>query len=124
VTAAFNLNLLTRINAELGATFDLSKWRHYGTYNVFSGAMESYLVSMEFQSVYIAALEHEFVFEPWEPIHTEYSYKYLPSDIESLAKDTGFTVEQDFGDSRGYFIDSLWRVRKPARIPRSPDKLG
>jgi dimethylhistidine N-methyltransferase len=123
VTAAFNLNLLARINTELGGTFDLGKWRHYATYNVFSGAMESYLVSLDLQTAFIAALEHEFTFQAWEPIHTEVSYKYLRSDIAMLAKETGFVVERDFADSRGYFIDSLWRVRKPARGPRSGDKV-
>jgi dimethylhistidine N-methyltransferase len=123
VTAAFNLNLLARINNELGADFDLGKWRHYGTYNVLSGAMESFLVSLERQLVRIEALEHEFAFEAWEPIQTEFSYKYLPSDISALARETGFSLERDYADSRRYFVDSLWRVRKPARRARGGDKL-
>jgi len=114
VTAAFNLNLLERINRELGGTFDLDKWRHYGTYDVLSGAMKSYLVSLEPQRVYIDALSHEFEFQAWESIHTEYSYKYLKTDITELAADTGFVIEAQYGDSRGYFVDSLWRVNKPA----------
>ena len=116
VTAAFNLNLLSRLNRELGADFDLQYWRHFGTYNVFSGAMESYLVSLISQRVVIPALSLEFGFDEWEPIHTEYSYKYLPSEIAALARDTGFGVDVDYRDSRGYFTDSLWRVRKPAAI--------
>ena len=60
VTAEFNLNLLARINRELGADFDLSKFRHYGTYNVFSGAMESYLVSLATQTVRVDALQQSF----------------------------------------------------------------
>jgi L-histidine N-alpha-methyltransferase len=112
VTRAFNLNMLARINRELGADFVLDKFRHYGTYNVFSGAMESYLVSLEHQTVNIAALNQAFVFEAWEPIHTEYSYKYLESDIKALADSTGFEVENAFHDRRGWFTDSLWRVRK------------
>lgn len=113
VTAAFNLNLLTRINSELGGSFDLSRFRHFGTYDVFSGAMESYLVSLERQVVSIEALSQTFSFEPWEPVHTEYSYKYLRTDIHSLAENTGFTVASEHIDSRGWFVDSLWTVTRP-----------
>src|SRR5262245_18470906 len=113
VTGEFNLNLLTRINRELGANFDLSKFRHFATYNVSSGAMESYLVSQEKQIVFIEAIGRSFRFEPWEALHTEYSYKYLTSDIERLAEETGFEVDQHIFDSRNYFADSVWRVQKP-----------
>jgi len=112
VTAAFNLNLLARINRELGGDFDLSKFRHYATYDVFSGAMESYIVSMERQTVTITDLFSSFEFLPWEPIHTEYSYKYLQSDIDYLADATGFRVVGQFHDSKGWFVDSLWQVDK------------
>lgn len=112
VTAEFNLNVLRRINDELGGDFDLSKFRHFGTYDVFSGAMESYLVSLEQQTVYIEAIGRTFEFAPWEPIHTEYSYKYLIEDIERLAAETGFSVEEHLFDSRKYFADSIWRTRK------------
>jgi len=113
VTAAFNLNVLERINNELGGEFDLSKFRHFGTYDVFLGAMQSYLVSLERQSVFIRDIGRAFEFWPWEPIHTEYSYKYLISDIHRLAEETGFRVERDLIDSKGYFVDSIWRVVKP-----------
>lgn len=109
-TSAFNLNLLTRINRELGGNFDLSQWRHYGTYNVFTGAMESYIVSLSAQTVRIEALRHDFTFEAWEPIHTEYSYKYLPEDVSSLAEYTGFEVIDRFHDGKAWFCDALWRV--------------
>jgi dimethylhistidine N-methyltransferase len=112
VTAQFNLNLLTRINRELGGKFDLTKFRHYGTYNVFNGAMESYLVSLEKQEVFIEMIGRSFSFREWEPIHTEYSYKFLPADIEKLAAETGFVVERMLYDSQGYFVDSIWRVNK------------
>lgn len=113
VTANFSLNLLQRINDELGGEFDLSKFRYYSTYDVFSGGMESYLVSKEKQRTYIDAIGRSFWFEPWEPIHTEYSYKYLVSDIEVLAAETGFIVEDHLFDSRKFFADSLWKVHKP-----------
>ena len=118
VTAAFNLNLLRRMNSELGADFDLNGFRHYGTYNVFSGAMESYLVSLEPQVVRVDALEQSFAFDAWEPVHTEYSYKYLRSDVEALARDTGFECVGRFEDARGWFADALWRVVKTSRTPR------
>lgn len=114
VTADFNLNLLTRINDELDGSFDLDQFRHFGTYNVFSGAMESYLVSQVEQAIKIGALNQSFHFEPWEPIHTEYSYKYLPRDLDDLANATGYKIVQRFRDRRGWFTDSVWRIEKPA----------
>ncbi|MCP4449547.1 MAG: L-histidine N(alpha)-methyltransferase [Myxococcales bacterium] len=111
-TAAFNKNLLTRINRELGGNFVPEKFRHYGTYDVFSGAMVSYLVSLEKQDVEIEALGRSFSFQAWEPVHTEYSYKYLESDIESLAAHTGYVIEAKYRDSKHFFVDSLWRVSK------------
>lgn len=117
VTAAFNLNLLERMNRELGADFDVNHFRHFGTYNVFSGAMESYLVSLEPQVVHIDALEMAFAFDAWEPVHTEYSYKYLRSDVERLAAGTGFEIVEQFEDARGWFQDALWRVARPGDLP-------
>ncbi|MBS1261646.1 MAG: Histidine N-alpha-methyltransferase [Calditrichaeota bacterium] len=113
VTREFNLNLLRRINRELGGSFDIGKWRHYATYDVFSGAMESYLVSRVEQEVEIREINQRFHFDPFEPIHTEYSYKFLEIDIEELGADTGFLIEDQFYDDRKYFVDSLWRVEKP-----------
>lgn len=112
LTAAFNLNLLTRMNRELGADFDISRFRHYGTYNAETGAMESYLVSQEAQTVRIPALQATFTFQPWEPIHTEYSYKYLRTDIQDLARFTGFEIVDEALDANGWFCSSLWRAKK------------
>jgi dimethylhistidine N-methyltransferase len=112
VTARFNLNLLTRMNRELDADFDLSKWRFYCTYSVFTGAMESYLLSLEPQTVHIGALQASFTFTAWEPIHTEYSYKYLDSDIAGLAAHGGFEDAARFYDEKRWFCDALWRVVK------------
>ncbi len=112
VTSQFNLNVLTRINKELGADFDLSKFQHFGTYSVVSGAMESHLISLEEQDVYIDALQKSFHFKAFEPVHMEYSFKYLRSDIEALAREAGFDIVQNFTDSKGYFVDSVWKVVK------------
>lgn len=114
VTREFNLNMLERINRELGGNFDLAKFRHFATYDVYRGAMESYLLSHEAQTVYVEALQQSFDFKPWEPVHTEYSYKYLVSDIESLAADTGFVQVGEFYDSQRWFTDRVWRVEKQA----------
>lgn len=120
VTARFNLNLLERINRELGANFRLKAFEHYSTYDVHTGAMESYLVSRERQKVFVGALRKEFSFEAWEPIHTEVSHKYLASDISALADETGFEIIDTMEDSRSYFIDSFWRVVKPSHGGASP----
>ncbi len=113
VTARFNLNLLERINRELGGHFDTRAFRHFATYNVFTGAMESYLVSLVRQTVAIDALRVAFEFHPWEPIHTEYSYKYLDEEVSALAVDTQFEAEATFHDAHHWFCDALWRVDKP-----------
>lgn len=112
VTAAFNLNLLHRINRELQGDFEVERFRHFGTYNVFSGAMESYLVSLEPQAVRIGALQREFRFDAWEPIHTEYSYKYLDRDIDGLARDAHFETVAKFYDPDHWFCSALLRTHK------------
>lgn len=112
LTAAFNVNLLHRINRELGGHLDPDRFRHYATYNVSRGAMESYLVSLEDQEVVVDALHRSFTFSAWEPIHVEYSYKYLEEDIAALCGATGFTSELVLYDARGWFTDRLWRVEK------------
>lgn len=112
LTKAFNLNLLNRINRELGGDFDVSKFQHYGFYNPTLEAMESYLISSEDQNVYISALEKNFHFGKFEPMHLECSYKFSPDDITYLANHTGFQVEQHFSDEKSYFINALWHVQK------------
>jgi dimethylhistidine N-methyltransferase len=116
ITREFNLNLLDRINRELGGEFERENFVYYGSYQVATGAVESYLVSTREQEVFIRELDAVFSFEPWEPIHTESSYKYLETEIAALANETGFEVRRDFFDQRRYFVDSLWRVIKPATI--------
>jgi L-histidine N-alpha-methyltransferase len=112
VTARFNINLLARINRELGGNFDLGRFRYYSTYNARTGGMESFLISVEKQSVCIGSCGRTFSFDPWEPIHTESSYKYLDKDLHRLAAFTGFEIVEKFHDSDGYFTDALWRAHK------------
>jgi len=112
ITRDFNLNLLLRINRELGGNFDINKFNHYATYNVYTNAMESYLLSKQQQSVEIESLQTKIVFEAYEPIHTEFSYKYDINLIENIAAANGFRVVKNFKDRKDYFINSLWRVEK------------
>lgn len=108
VTAEFNLNLLRRINRELGGRFDLAKFSHYATYGPTEGAARSFLISRVVQTVEIAALGRSFEFRAWEPVFTEISRKYDLGTIDDLARSTGFRVGRNFLDSRGYFADSVW----------------
>jgi len=118
ITRAFNLNVLTRINNELQGEFDLDRFSHHGMYNPRHGAMESYLVSLEHQQVHIGALKKTFEFNAHEAIHLELSHKYLLSDMQKLANETGFNVLKNWQDSQDYFADSLWQVNKD--FPESP----
>ncbi len=110
VTAAFNLNLLQRINNELGGNFNLNNWQHFPFYNPQTGAVESYLISKKEQHVFISALEKTFHFHANDAIHTEFSFKYSLHEISELAKDSGFKIERNFYDKRKYFSDSLWKA--------------
>jgi len=109
VTAAFNLNLLKRINRELNADFDLGKFSHYAIYRPVECAARSFLISRERQTVHIGALGRDFEFEQWEAIFMEISQKYSPAMIGELAADAGFEIKQNFCDSKNYYCDSLWR---------------
>ena len=110
VTAAFNLNLLARINRELGADFDLDKFVHYANYRPIEGSARSYLISREKQEVHVAALNRSFQFEQWEAVFMEISQKYTIKMIEDLAADSGFAIKRNFFDGRNYYCDSLWQL--------------
>ena len=101
VTAAFNLNLLERINRELGADFDLRGFAHYAFYNPAPGRIEMHLVSLERQKVRVGA--HRFAFERGESIHTENSYKYSVESFGALAANAGFRQEKFWTDRGGLF---------------------
>ena len=101
VTAAFNLNLLARINRELGADFELKRFAHYAFYNAALGRIEMHLISLRAQSVRIG--EHRFAFEPGESIHTENSYKYTIEGFRALAAQAGFTAQRTWTDRKGLF---------------------
>ena len=109
VTAKFNINLLARINRELGGDFDLDKFIHYANYRPNEGSARSFLISRETQTVNIGAVGRSFEFDQWEPIFMEISQKYSLAAIESLASESGFQIKQNFFDSRRYYCDSLWQ---------------
>lgn len=110
VTAEFNLNLLRRINRELGGNFDLDKWSHYAVYRPVQCAARSFLISREKQSVHIKALNRTFEFDQWEAVFMEISQKYTVSMIQEMAAESGFEIKQNFFDGRGYYCDSLWKL--------------
>jgi dimethylhistidine N-methyltransferase len=107
VTAAFNLNLLGRINRELGGHFPLDAFRHRAFYDETHGRIEMHLVSARSQRVRIDALELEIDFSEGETIHTESSYKHDAQTLAALAAASGFTIEKQWTDSRGWFADVL-----------------
>lgn len=110
VTAAFNRNVLVRMNRELGADFDLSKFEHRAVYNQEAGRIEMHLVSREAQRVTLNALQLEIDFERGESIHSESSYKYDPDDLAGLARQTGFNLARTWFDSEHRFSFNLFEV--------------
>jgi dimethylhistidine N-methyltransferase len=107
VTAAFNLNLLARINRELDADFNLRHFKHFVRYDEVAGRIEIYAESLRAQSVRIAKLGLELQFDEGERIHTENSYKYDTADLERLAAETGFRLAQTWLDSMKRFSSNL-----------------
>ncbi len=110
-TAAFNLNLLQRINDELHADFNLTNFAHREEYNPETGTARSFLVSLKKQQVTINETETTIRFEKDEKIFMEMSQKYDMQMINNLATRSGFEVENNFFDSREYFVNSLWERR-------------
>ncbi len=101
VTAAFNLNVLERINRELGGNFDLSGFMHRSIYNRDRHRIEMHLISRKAQSVRV--LGRHFSFRPGESIHTENSYKYSIERFAALAKSSGWQVRETWTDPARMF---------------------
>lgn len=110
VTAAFNLNLLARINRELGADFDLRRFRHEARYDTAEKRIEMHLVSEFDQSVRIPFANCTVRFEAGESIWTESSHKYEIGDLETMAAQGGFRVRHSWTDQEWAFAESLWEV--------------
>jgi len=96
VTAQFILNLLHRMNRELGANFDPAGFEHEAFYNAAEGRIEIYLKSLRPQMVMVAG--RRFAFAAGERIHSEYSYKYDDAGIAALARSAGFTITRTWTD--------------------------
>ena len=107
VTAAFNLNVLQRINRELGGRFALDSFAHRAFYDVENARIEMHLVSRRAQSVRIDALGLEVAFASGESIHTESSYKHDETTLGALASASGFTLQRLWTDARRWFADAL-----------------
>ncbi len=101
VTAAFNLNLLTRMNREIGADFDLTQFAHHAFYNTLHGRIEMHLVSLCAQTVTVS--RERVAFRAGERIHTESSYKYALDEFACLAESAGLTVRQVWTDDNQMF---------------------
>jgi L-histidine N-alpha-methyltransferase len=110
VTAAFNKNVLARINRELGGHFDLELFRHVALWNARCSRIEMHLESVTEQDVAIDALELTVAFAAGERIHTENSYKFTPAMVESILANGGFQLERSWSDPRRWFALHLARV--------------
>ncbi|MGI8853372.1 MAG: L-histidine N(alpha)-methyltransferase [Methyloceanibacter sp.] len=108
VTAAFNLNLLARINRELGGDFDLSRFAHEAVYNARAGRMEIYIVSLADQMVRVKG--HGFFFAKDERIHTENSQKYTVAEFQALARSAGWGPVKAWTDPANLFSLQLLQL--------------
>ena len=108
VTAAFNLNLLGRINRELGGEFDLRRFEHIARFNAATNSVEMHLRSKRVQTVDIKACGCTVDFTAGETIWTESSHKYAPESIEQLADASGFSLKAQWTDEKWPFANSLF----------------
>ena len=104
VTAAFNLNLLTRLNREAGADFDLAAFRHEARWNAAGSRIEMHLVSRAAQTVAVAGETVRFARD--ESIHTENSHKYAPERMRAMIEAAGWSRQRAWSDPEGLF--ALW----------------
>lgn len=107
VTAEFNLNLLLRINRELGGNFDTTKFKHVVSYSEEDGIVKSYLQSQVDQKVTIEVLKKTYAFKQGETIHTEISRKYNDELLKKFLNDAPLTILKKLTDSKGYFADYI-----------------
>ena len=108
ITAAFNKNVLIRINRELGANFDPDNFLHWEVYDPETGTAKSYLVSKIPQKVSISALALELNFKAWETIHTEISQKYDDEVVTWLTQQAGLQIEAEFNDKDNFYKNYIF----------------
>ncbi|RKR80164.1 dimethylhistidine N-methyltransferase [Mucilaginibacter gracilis] len=111
ITKKFNLNLLSRINKELGADFKVEQFDHYPTYDPETGACKSYLISLADQKVHLADYNESIHFQKDEYIYMEISQKFTTEQIKSMAANTGFQTVKYLFDAKNWFTDAIWRVQ-------------
>lgn len=110
VTAAFNLNILGRVNRELDADFDLRAFAHEARWNAKERRIEMHLLSGRNQTVFIAALDRSFDFEAGETIWTESSHKFSEPELLDFASSAGFAPVRLWVDREWPFAEALWKV--------------
>ena len=108
MTAAFNRNLLVRINRELGGTFDLDAFAHVAVWNPVHHRVEMHLESLADQRVTIARPGLSVPFSRGERIWTESSYKYEPAQIDEMGRQAGFVTSEQWIDDEARFALTLF----------------
>jgi L-histidine N-alpha-methyltransferase len=127
ITAAFNLNILRRLNRELGADFDVECFRHLAVWNSIESRMEMHLESTQEQYVTIEHAGLDLHLKADETIHTENSYKFTDQSIQGLLHASGYGVTRTWADSRGWYSLTLASLCGRAAAERSrcqPGRLG
>lgn len=111
ITKKFNVNLLDRINKELGADFNTEQFDHFPTYDPETGACKSYLVSTADQSVHIADHNQSIHFQKDEYIFMEISQKFTVEQTREMAQQAGFDTVNYLFDAKNWFTDAIWKVQ-------------
>lgn len=110
ITRSFNINLLNRINKELGADFNVAQFDHFPTYDPETGACKSFLISLTDQNVHIADHNESIHFKKDEYIFMEISQKFTIEQIQQMAVKTGFKTITNLYDSKNWFTDAIWQA--------------
>jgi L-histidine N-alpha-methyltransferase len=121
VTAEFNKNILTRLNRELGANFELDAFEHRAAWNAAHSRIEMHLDSKRDQMVFVERLHRSFGFKRGESIHTENSYKFSPEQIEEMLQKSGYVLEQSWYDDKRWFGVHLARIVDADILPSDED---
>jgi L-histidine N-alpha-methyltransferase len=110
VTAAFNKNLLARINRELGGTFDLNDFEHIAVYEREHGRVASYLLARRSCEVRIEKIDLTVTFAEGESVHTESSYKFSNDDLKALGEAAGLALQRTWTDAQDRFSVNLYTL--------------
>lgn len=112
ITESFNLNLLDRINKELGGNVQKDHFKHYPIYNPETGKTKSFLISKKKQEIKLNKNNKSYLFEKWEPVFMEVSQKYDLDMIHDLANRSGFDIHHHLYDTKRYYLVSIWTPKK------------